>query len=219
MSNTTHKMTDKMYILTSSGQLIRSNVGSQDKFKSVDIVSSSNTNNIGSSKARTRDNKKRVAPQDTKQMDFVFIDMINDDLFTDGDVVYDNVRKDKPELECKKGIIEHPRDSKVSMDALKKAKHRCEYNKSHKVFKRKAQPQITYTEPHHLIPLKAYHDFDSSLDILQNIYSLCSSCHNCLHYGSAEERDIILKKLYEERSSILAACDLEISFSDLKRYY
>jgi glycerol-3-phosphate cytidylyltransferase-like family protein len=213
-------MTDKMYVLTTSGQLIRSNVESQDKLNSVDIDVLSSTNNVSGSKVRTSlDNEKRVAPQDTRQMDFIFIDMINDDLFTDGDVAYDNVRKDKKELKSRKGRLEYIKDSNVSKDALRKAKYRCEYNKAHKVFKRKTQPHITYTEPHHLIPLKAYHDFDSSLDILQNICSLCSSCHNCLHYGSADERDIILWKLYKERKRILAKCGLEISFADLTRYY
>jgi 5-methylcytosine-specific restriction protein A len=115
----------------------------------------------------------------------------------------------------------HPRNIMVSKNALILAKHQCEYDNSHGSFKRKAPPHFMYTEPHHLIPLTldAYNDFENSLDVEENICSLCSTCHKCLHYGSIDERDRILEKLLEERQPFLCAVGLEITLDSLRKYY
>ena len=76
-----------------------------------------------------------------------------------------------------------------------------------------------YTEPHHLIPLSKYKDFKYSLDITANIISLCSHCHNLLHYGRLEDKMIILEKLYNERKDSLSKKGISISFEQLLNYY
>ena len=79
-----------------------------------------------------------------------------------------------------------------------------------------------YTEPHHLIPISKYRDFDykkCSLDVMENIVSLCSHCHNLLHYGKYEDKEPILKKLYDERKNALAKVELDITFDKLTKYY
>jgi len=113
----------------------------------------------------------------------------------------------------------HPRNISAFKNALNKANHKCEYDNSHSSFKKKIPPHTTYTEPHHLIPLKAHKNFEYSLDVEENICSLCSDCHNCLHYGINEECCPILEKLYEERKFHLANVGLEITLDELKEYY
>lgn len=54
---------------------------------------------------------------------------------------------------------------------------------------------------------------------MENIVSLCSHCHNLLHYGKMEDKIPLLKKLYEDRQAALAQVGLEISFDELKAYY
>ena len=109
------------------------------------------------------------------------------------------------------------RDNSIAAKALSYAGFKCEYNRADRTFKRKnGKP---YTEPHHLIPLSRYMNYDLSLDVTENIVSLCSHCHNLLHYGAIEEKEPVLRKLYEDRKDMLAAYGLEISYEELKEYY
>lgn len=111
----------------------------------------------------------------------------------------------------------YQRDRKTSENALRMAQYLCEVNNNHFVFRRK-NGFVNYTEPHHLVPLSAREDFpDVDLDRAQNIISLCSNCHNQLHYGS----DIggLLRPLYEKRKELLESIGIIISFEQLLKYY
>jgi len=111
------------------------------------------------------------------------------------------------------------RSSKIAARALKKANFVCENNQSDRVFLRKKGTH-NYTEPHHLIPISKQVEFDdNSLDIEDNIISLCSHCHNLLHYGRIEDKKTILRKLFNERKNALRQCGIEIDFKNLLTYY
>ena len=112
------------------------------------------------------------------------------------------------------------RNPKIAADALARANYKCEVDANDRIFLRKSG--IGYTEPHHLIPISKFHDFDyenCSLDTMENIVSLCSHCHNLLHYGRDEDKTPVLKKLYEERKAALAKVGLDITFDKLREYY
>ena len=129
---------------------------------------------------------------------------------------YNNV-PEKPREKSKNSSYVYPRSRKVAFNALKKANFLCEMNSSHDVFVRK-NANITYTEPHHIVPLSAQDKFpDVNLDREQNIVSLCSACHNQLHYGKDFEN--ILKPLYEERKELLKLIGINISYEQLLEYY
>ncbi len=116
-------------------------------------------------------------------------------------------------------IVSHhyPRSKTVSQHALSKAQYLCECDPHHVTFKRK-NCNKNYTEPHHLIPLSAAADFpEIDLDREQNIVSLCSNCHNWLHYGDGI--DVILYPLYEQRKELLRTIGAEITYEQLKAYY
>lgn len=100
--------------------------------------------------------------------------------------------------------------------ALDRANYNCEVDKKHPSFIRKSNLK-NYTEAHHLIPLEFQCEFNHSLDIPDNIVSLCSNCHNQLHYGINKEE--ILKKLYEERKEKLKKNKIEITFEQLCKFY
>ena len=108
------------------------------------------------------------------------------------------------------------RDAKVAVNALVLAKYCCEVDCEHKTFKRK-KDGLPYTEAHHLIPMKFSDDFEYSLDIEQNVISLCSHCHNQIHYG--EDWEETLKVLYEKRKKKLESVGLKVSYEKLKEYY
>lgn len=113
----------------------------------------------------------------------------------------------------------HKIDPKKSQRALFDANYKCEFDRQHESFLRK-HGNHKYTEAHHLIPRKYQNDHqNNSLDVTANIVSLCSECHNCLHYGSKYERDLILKKLHDIRENRLKKAGLKISLSELKKLY
>ena len=64
----------------------------------------------------------------------------------------------------------------------------------------------------------AYSDeFDVSLDVEENIVSLCSNCHNQIHYGV--DADKLIKKLYADRKDLLSTVGIDISVSRLLEMY
>ena len=143
-------------------------------------------------------------------------EILNYDLNGEQDVYYSSKPKSKlPKHKSSQNII-IDRDVKVAINALKLAYHRCEYNSEHKSFNRK-KDGLPYMEAHHLIPMKFSDEFEYSLDIEQNIVSLCSHCHNQIHYGKQWEE--ILKVLYEQRKDMLKLVGLKISYEKLKQYY
>lgn len=76
---------------------------------------------------------------------------------------------------------------------------------------------INYTEAHHLIPLEFQDEFKHSLDVPENIVSLCSSCHREIHHGKNAEA--IIKKLFYKRNAILKKAKLRIELEDLLKKY
>lgn len=75
-------------------------------------------------------------------------------------------------------------------------------------------------EPHHLIPLSQTDAFEVSLDREQNIVSLCSNCHNQIHYGRKEDVRALLSQLFQARKEPLAAIlGQAITLEDLFRIY
>lgn len=129
---------------------------------------------------------------------------------------YDSSLKKAPVIAERTQYV-YPRKPSESKKALKRAKYLCEVNNSHFVFKRR-NSQNNYTEPHHLIPLSAYRDFPGiDLDREENIISLCSNCHNILHYGASYEA--MLNDLYNQRKELLQKIGVTISFKQLLSYY
>ena len=110
----------------------------------------------------------------------------------------------------------HKRDANVAYNALKMANFKCEYDSSHISFLRKKSNEI-YMEGHHLIPLEFQDKFDVNLDVEANIVSLCSQCHNLIHYGC--EYETLLKKLYDSRIERLKQCGINITFEQLVEMY
>lgn len=127
---------------------------------------------------------------------------------------------DEPKALYKRNSIDksqgQTRDVKVALNALKIANFQCEFDNHHESFIRK-NTELRYTEGHHLIPLEFQKQFLSNLDVEANIVSLCSNCHNQLHYGKNIED--ILRKLYNERINRLKKCGIYISFDELLKMY
>ncbi len=108
------------------------------------------------------------------------------------------------------------RNKNVSLRALKHAEYQCEIDAAHATFIRR-RDNLPYMEPHHLVPMEYSDFFDVSLDVEENIVSLCSNCHNNIHYGKDSEK--LLKLLFEKRKELLEAVDIRITLDDLMEMY
>ncbi len=110
----------------------------------------------------------------------------------------------------------YPRSDKTAINALAYAGFVCEINSSHPTFIRR-NSRKNYVEPHHLIPMRYSEEFDYSLDVEENIVSLCSNCHNQLHYG--RDYEVLLERLYNERKDLLERVKLHVTLERLKDMY
>jgi len=132
--------------------------------------------------------------------------------------IYVDTPNKKPVLIKKNGIkVCYKRDVVVALEAIKRAGYKCECCCGRKLFKRKIDG-TNYVEAHHLIPMKAQVRFKCiSIDIPENVVSLCSSCHKEIHYG--KNRDRIIEKLYKDRKDGLSKRGLKIKLEELIKYY
>ena len=126
------------------------------------------------------------------------------------------ISRERPDPIVTHGVQVYPRSRTTAMLALQNADHKCEIDANHSTFTRRAD-SLPYTEPHHLIPMSAQGDFTVSIDVPENIVSLCSNCHNEIHYG-ANAADLI-RKLYEARISLLEKNGIYVSLTQLLKYY
>lgn len=132
-----------------------------------------------------------------------------------GKKVYNNRPKEISGI-IERKTVSYKRNPDIALNALKNADYKCEYCSEHDTFIRKTNG-LPYTEPHHLVPMKAQGAFKVSLDVENNIVSLCSNCHNLLHYGADFEK--ILKALHEKRKQLLSVAGIDITYEELKEYY
>lgn len=116
----------------------------------------------------------------------------------------------------KDGVSVYPRNKQIAINALIHAHFVCEVDNEHLTFIRKNSDKA-YTEPHHLIPMAFQDQFNVSLDVEENIVSLCSNCHNEIHYG--RDADTLIRILYSERKAVLEKAGIVISMSDMLTMY
>ncbi|MBI2572226.1 HNH endonuclease [Candidatus Woesearchaeota archaeon] len=100
---------------------------------------------------------------------------------------------------------------------LKQQNYKCQVDGSHRSFLTPAE--VPYMEKHHLISMRFYEEFDKDLDDINNIVSMCPTCHKHIHLGKKEEIGNILKILYKKQKDALQNAGFVISLEDLKGKY
>ena len=134
--------------------------------------------------------------------------------FTKSDAHYKKVPQKKNVYRSIQAKIERSRT--VAENALILSDFKCEIDNEHYTFIRKNQ-NVPYTEAHHLVPLGYSECFDWSLDVEENIVSLCSTCHNNIHYG--KDAEILIRKLYASRKELLRQVGIVLSEQELLEMY
>lgn len=103
-------------------------------------------------------------------------------------------------------------------NVILQSNYRCDYDSTHQFFKSKSTEQ-NYVEAHHLIPMEFQQFFDYSLDVEANIVSLCPLCHKKVHHATAEEKKLLLDKMYNQRKHRLEKCKINIEYEKLIELY
>lgn len=132
------------------------------------------------------------------------------------DFQYNGTAKKKQAPKYTNGNMTYPRNRQTALNALAHAHYGCEVEVDHPSFIRKKSDK-NYTEPHHLVPMAFSDSFEVSLDVEENIISLCSNCHNQIHYGRDAEE--LLRKLYESRKDDLKRVGIDTTIEQLLKMY
>ena len=146
------------------------------------------------------------------------IDYLKDASLAETSEGFEYIKGARPKEEPKyvEGCKTYPRNHQTAINALAHACYKCEMDPTHPTFIRKGSDK-PYTEPHHLVPMAISDQFDVSLDREQNIISLCSNCHNEIHYG--RDARVLIEKLYEDRKELLESAGIAISLKELLKMY
>jgi 5-methylcytosine-specific restriction protein A len=110
------------------------------------------------------------------------------------------------------------RDPDMAYTAIFNADFKCENDSSHKTFLSSVTSQ-QFVEAHHLIPMEFQNEFTYSIDLPENIISLCPNCHRAFHNSIDTVRIELIKKFYDKRISLLQQNDIRLSEKKLLEYY
>jgi len=98
------------------------------------------------------------------------------------------------------------------------ANYICEFDHNHITFTSKSTNK-KYVEAHHLIPFSRRREFDVNIDIEENLVALCPICHRKIHLAKDEERESLIKTLFDNRKEKLKKEMINISIDDLCKMY
>ena len=154
-----------------------------------------------------------------------------DDLFQDGIQKADYTTKDalkntydkEPEYADRGGSPAVIKNVAYAKQALNDAQYLCMADPNHNTFL--TNKGFPYMEGHHLIPCTAnnaktfWNRYRKSIDCVENIVCLCPTCHRRIHFGSDEEKNAIIKLLYNKQLSKLKKAGLNISEKELIELY
>ena len=110
------------------------------------------------------------------------------------------------------------RDANMAFTALDNANFKCENDTQHETFI-SVRTGNQFVEAHHLIPMEYQGEFSVSIDVPENIISLCPNCHRAFHNSIALNQENLISKFYEKRSSLFKERDIETTREKIFEYY
>ncbi|KQS37700.1 HNH endonuclease [Exiguobacterium sp. Leaf196] len=133
------------------------------------------------------------------------------------------IRMEEAPKTTPKKIIVHGREvwfrnPRYAREALERAGYLCELDGTHQLFVSKFTEE-NYVEAHHLIPIQFQNKYKNSLDTHANIISICPMCHRKIHYGTFEEIQNMIKRLFDSRKARLNSSGIDLTIDELYDYY
>jgi len=154
----------------------------------------------------------------SKKGDYYFI---AEDLLEEVEVLYEHISFDALffqdetllcQLDTKVAQQRYKRDARLISEAKERDGFSCVISKEHKTFFSKGQ---NYVEGHHVIPMFQQKNYTFSLDDIDNIISLCPSCHREIHLS--DDKKDILSRVYEKSKAYMQKN--QVSLDDLFKMY
>lgn len=106
--------------------------------------------------------------------------------------------------------------------AIKKAYYSCEKDYHHETFISKKTHQ-KYMEAHHLIPVcfqkEVWDKYHVNIDCVENLVSLCPTCHKAIHYGTKEVQRRMISELFARCAPKYKSIGLDIALEEIYKYY
>lgn len=106
--------------------------------------------------------------------------------------------------------------------AIKLANYKCGADPSHSTFTA-GRARKPYMEAHHLIPVcfqqEMWDNYRVNIDCIENLVSLCPTCHKAVHYGSEEVKEKLIEDLYKKCAPKFKKIGLNITLDELKKCY
>lgn len=106
--------------------------------------------------------------------------------------------------------------------AIKKSYYQCERDFNHQTFPSK-KTNKSYMEAHHLIPVcyqkEIWEKYHVNIDCVENLVSLCPTCHKAFHYGTNEVKDKMIEEVYKICAPKYHAIGLKITLEEIKKIY
>lgn len=139
--------------------------------------------------------------------------------------VNENVARDAhkvaptPNVQHRKEMGRNPILGKI---AIKHAYYSCENDYKHETFESN-RTHRPYMEAHHLIPVafqqEIWDKFHINVDCLENLVSLCPTCHKAFHFGTPKVRAMMIERLFRTCAPKYKSIDFKITVEDIKKFY
>ena len=125
-------------------------------------------------------------------------------------------------IESEKISKKYKRNPLLGRVAIEKAYYCCECNPHHETFT-SAKTRKPFMEAHHLIPIKyqmeMYKKYHINIDCVENIGSLCPTCHRAFHNGTKEVKQKMIDTLYDKLYPRYKSIGLEITKEEIYKLY
>lgn len=106
--------------------------------------------------------------------------------------------------------------------AIKRAYYSCEKDYQHETFISK-KTQQKYMEAHHLIPVcfqkEVWDKYHINIDCVENLVSLCPTCHKAIHYGAKEVQRKMISELFARCAPKYQSIGLNITLEEIYKFY
>lgn len=106
--------------------------------------------------------------------------------------------------------------------AIKKAYYSCEKDYCHETFISKKTHE-KYMEAHHLVPVcfqkEMWEKYHVNIDCVENLVSLCPTCHKAIHYGTKEVQRAMITALFAKCAPKYKAIGFNITLEEIFKLY
>lgn len=106
--------------------------------------------------------------------------------------------------------------------AIQNAYYCCERDARHETFTSE-RTKKAFMEAHHLVPVmhqqEIWDKYEINVDCVENIISLCPTCHRAFHNGTKEVRAKMIENLYEKLLPRYKSIGFNISVEEIKKLY